>query len=138
MLPDSPSDRPVIQPILTFLKLDRNAVTYSAQNALKTISLPNQKAPDPLPRVLLELLFHGKNQECRRADIFGASEFGTPSCIAAVSSLCSGRLLGRAHFSTSQPHKLILGNTLLANSFIRKDLHYIVAPFTPALSATQS
>ena len=35
----------------------------------KTISLPNQNASKSPLKVLLELLFHGKNQECRRADI---------------------------------------------------------------------
>src|ERR1700692_2684052 len=47
----------------------------------KTISLPNQNASKSPLKVLLELLFHGKNQECRRADILDAFEFGMPSCI---------------------------------------------------------
>jgi hypothetical protein len=56
-----------------------------AANVSKTISLPNQNATIALLKVLLEALFHGKNHECRRADIFGASEFGMPSCMWRVS-----------------------------------------------------
>jgi hypothetical protein len=55
--------------------------------AFRTISLPNENASNSPPKVLLELFFHGKNQECRRADILGAFEFGTPSCTACVAAV---------------------------------------------------